>query len=100
MMLQESVNVTGAVEVQKNSRLKEELNEINIGAGFEYQYKGMYTIRTGGFYENDSKGARKYLTTGLGYFNGKFGTDFSYLLSLKKNNPLANTKRFSLNFVI
>lgn len=94
------INNAGVVEVQKNSRLKEELNEINIGGGFEYQYKGRYVLRTGYFYEHKSKGARTYLTTGLGYFNGKIGADFSYLLTLKKNNPLANTMRFSLNFAI
>ncbi|NOQ74357.1 MAG: type IX secretion system outer membrane channel protein PorV [Crocinitomix sp.] len=94
------ISNTGVVTVEKNSRLKEELNEINIGGGFEYQYKGMYVLRTGYFYEHKSKGARQYLATGLGYFNGKFGADFSYLLTMKKNNPLANTMRFSLNFAI
>ncbi|MFT5821343.1 MAG: hypothetical protein ACI8ZM_002595 [Crocinitomix sp.] len=94
------INSAGVVEVQKNSRLKEELNEINIGGGFEYQYKGMYVLRGGYFYEHKSKGARQYFTTGLGYFNGKIGADFSYLLAMKKTNPLANTMRFSVNFAI
>ncbi len=94
------VNNSGAVVVEKNSRLKEELNEITIGGGLEYQYNDMVTVRGGYFYEHRAKGDRKYFTLGAGVKYSVVGIDVSYLAALKRTNPLANTVRFSLNFAI
>ncbi|MCB9225455.1 MAG: type IX secretion system outer membrane channel protein PorV [Crocinitomicaceae bacterium] len=91
-------DANGDSSVVKNSRFKEELNEINFGLGVEYWYSNILAVRTGFFHEHASKGNRKYLTFGAGIYFGVFGLDVSYLASVTQNNPLANTVRFSLKF--
>lgn len=88
----------GNVFIQQGSRLKEELNEINIGGGLEYWYGDVLAVRGGYFYEHRAKGDRKYFTFGAGIYYSVFGIDVSYLAALRKQNPLANTVRFSLKF--
>ena len=93
-------NPDGSFEVVKNSRFKEELSEINIAAGLEYWYNNTLAIRAGYFYENKNKGARQYFNFGIGFKYNRFGIDVSYLAALKRNNPLANTLRFSLRMTL
>jgi len=93
-------NADGTYQIQKGSRLREELNEINLATGFEYWYSGMFAIRGGMFYEHRTKGSRKYITAGIGLKYNIIGIDISYLAALTQNNPLANTLRFSLRFFI
>lgn len=88
----------GDIFITKNSRLVEELREINIGGGFEYWYSDILAFRAGYFHESAVKGNRKYLTFGAGLKAYSFGLDLSYLVSVTNNNPLANTVRFSLSF--
>ena len=45
-----------------------------------------------------SKGNRKYFTVGMGLRLNVFSLDFSYLVPVKQQNPLANTLRFTLGF--
>ncbi|MES2587459.1 MAG: type IX secretion system outer membrane channel protein PorV [Bacteroidota bacterium] len=90
----------GKATVIKNSRLKEEMREIMIATGVEYWYNKTLAIRTGFFYENISKGARQYFNAGIGLKYNIIGIDISYLIALKRNNPLANTMRFTLRFDI
>jgi hypothetical protein len=80
------------------SVFREELNEITIGAGLEYWYREQFAIRGGYFYEHETKGNRKYFTLGVGLRLNVFALDFSYLVPVKQNNPLANTLRFTLGF--
>ncbi len=80
------------------SILREELNEIMISAGIEYWYRGQFAIRTGYFHEHATKGNRKFFTAGIGVKLNVFSLDFSYLIPVKQNNPLANTLRFTLAF--
>lgn len=89
-------NADGTYEVVKGTRAKEELNEIMIGTGIEYWYNDLFAARAGYFYENLTKGARQHLTFGVGLKYKIFGIDFSYLTSLRRNNPLQNTIRFTL----
>jgi hypothetical protein len=91
-------NADGSYAVVKGSRLKEELAEINIATGLEYWYNNVFALRGGFFYENRNKGDRKYFTTGIAFQYNIFGIDISYLASLKRNSPLANTLRFTLRF--
>ncbi|MFN5417976.1 MAG: type IX secretion system outer membrane channel protein PorV [Flavobacteriia bacterium] len=93
-------NDNGDYQIVKNSRLKEELNEINIATGLEYWYNKTFAIRTGFFYESKTKGARQYFNAGVGLRYNIMQIDMSYLLSLYKGNPLANTLRFTLRFDI
>lgn len=91
-------DANGKYKIEKGSKLKEELNEINIGTGLEYWYNDIFALRGGYFYENVSKGGRQFFTVGVGFKYNIFGFDFSYLAALKRNNPLANTMRFTLRF--
>jgi len=76
----------------------EELKEYNISAGLEYWYNKQFAVRTGYFHEAATKGNRRYITAGLGLKMSVFAIDFSYLIPLTQDNPLANTFRFSLMF--
>lgn len=77
---------------------KEELHEITYSYGAEYWYNNQFAIRAGYFHENESKGNRKYFTAGAGFRLSGFTIDFSYLMPLVQNHPLARTLRFSLSF--
>jgi hypothetical protein len=78
--------------------LKEELHEITYSFGVEYWYNNQFAIRGGYFHENETKGNRKYFTAGAGFRLNVFTIDFSYLMPLVQNHPLARTLRFSLAF--
>jgi hypothetical protein len=79
--------------------IREELNEITTSLGVEYLYQDSFAFRLGYFYEDPSKGARKFFTLGAGFKYNVIKVDFSYLFSASKvNNPLENTLRFSLSF--
>jgi hypothetical protein len=77
---------------------KEEMQEITYAFGVEYWYNNQFAVRGGYFYENPSKGNRKYFTAGAGFRLKGFTLDFSYLMPLSQNNPLAHTLRFSIAF--
>ncbi|HYG15974.1 MAG TPA: type IX secretion system outer membrane channel protein PorV [Bacteroidia bacterium] len=77
---------------------REELQEINISAGFEYWYDKTFAARAGFFYEHPDKGDRKYLTFGLGIRYKLFGVDAAYLAPIQRRHPLQNTLRFTLHF--
>lgn len=77
---------------------KEELREITYSVGLEYLYNKQFAIRGGYFHEHASKGNRKYFTAGAGIKMSVFALDFSYLMPIVNNHPLARTLRFSLSF--
>jgi hypothetical protein len=68
--------------------------------GLEYWYLKQFAIRGGYFHEHQDKGNRKYFTVGVGLNYNVFSLDFSYLFPAVdgRNNPLANTIRFTLGF--
>ncbi|RYY89885.1 MAG: type IX secretion system outer membrane channel protein PorV [Chitinophagaceae bacterium] len=80
----------------------EELREFQVSAGAEYWYNNQFALRAGYFYEDKTKGNRRYFTAGVGLKYSAFGLNFSYLVPSGGNgvnlNPLSNTLRFSLNF--
>jgi hypothetical protein len=79
----------------------EEMKEFQVSLGAEYWYKKEFALRCGYFYEDKTKGNRKYFTAGLGLKYNMFGFNFSYLLpsgSGVSQNPLSNTLRFSVLF--
>ena len=78
--------------------MKEELREFTHSFGMEYWYDKQFALRAGFFYENPTKGNRKYITVGAGLKLNVFGLDFGYLIPLEQRNPLENTLRFSLLF--
>ena len=80
---------------------KEELREINLSGGLEYNYNDLLYARGGYFYEAPDKGDRQYVSMGLGVRYQVFGIDGTYLVttgSNSQNNPLAQTIRVSLHF--
>ena len=93
-------NGDGTYQISKGSRFKEEISEINIATGFEYWYANVFALRGGFYWESKYKGDRKFFTTGISFQYNIFGIDISYLASLKRDNPLANTVRFTLRFKI
>lgn len=80
----------------------EELKEFQISAGAEYWYNNQFALRAGYFHENQSKGNRRFFTSGVGIKYNVFGLNFSYLIPTgaggSNQNPLSNTLRFSLVF--
>jgi hypothetical protein len=80
----------------------EELKEFQISVGAEYWYNNQFALRAGYFYEDKTKGNRRYFTTGVGVRYNVVGLNFSYLVSSggtgNNESPLANTLRFSLVF--
>lgn len=80
----------------------EEIKEIILNMGIEYWYNNTFAGRIGYFLESKEKGNRKYLTLGVGFRNQKsFGIDVAYLVPTNgRENPLAETIRFSLLFQV
>jgi len=79
----------------------EEIREFQVSLGSEYWYNNQFALRAGYFYEDKTKGNRKYFTLGVGIKYNMFGLNFSYLIpsgSGVDRNPLSNTLRFSLLF--
>lgn len=77
----------------------EELREFTISYGAEYWYSKQFALRAGYFHEDQTKGNRNFFTFGLGLRLNVFGLDFAYLIPTHmRNNPLANTLRFTLTF--
>ena len=77
----------------------EELREFQVSLGAEYSFSDQFFARAGYFYEDKTKGNRKYFTVGLGIKYSVFGLNFSYLVPSGagiNRNPLSNTLRFGL----
>ena len=77
----------------------EELQEFTWALGAEFNYNNAFALRAGYFNEHELKGARKFITLGVGFKYNVVDIDLSYLISATKViNPLENTLRFSLTF--
>ncbi|MGB8193985.1 MAG: type IX secretion system outer membrane channel protein PorV, partial [Chitinophagaceae bacterium] len=79
----------------------EELREFQLSLGAEYWYNNQFAFRAGYFWEDKTKGNRKYFTVGVGVKYNVFGFNFSYLVPSgngTNRNPLSNTLRFGLIF--
>jgi len=81
--------------------MSEEVKEVAYSIGGEYTYANQFSVRGGYFHESEMKGNRKYYTVGAGLKYNYFNIDFAYLIPASgRNNPMANTVRFSLMFEI
>ena len=80
--------------------MKEELSEITISGGVEYNYNKVFAVRGGYFFESANKGGRQFFTFGAGLKYNIMQIDMSYIAPVTKNSPLANTLRFSLIFTV
>lgn len=80
--------------------LKEELQEVTVSAGLEYNWNKILAARLGYFYENPNKGNRSYVTAGFGVHYQQMGLDFAYLFQGGGQiNPLNNTLRVTLSYL-
>jgi len=77
----------------------EEFHEINYSVGAEYWYDQQFAFRAGYFYEHGTKGARQFVTVGLGLKYHSLDMGFSYLVPTgAQRHPLDNTLRFTVMF--
>jgi hypothetical protein len=93
--IDDSGNLIG---IEKGSKFREEMREINISPAVEWWYAKQFAARLGYFHEHKTKGNRQFFTIGAGLRYSKFTLDVSYLITVARNNPLANTLRFTLKF--
>ncbi|MEI7628976.1 MAG: type IX secretion system outer membrane channel protein PorV [Bacteroidota bacterium] len=69
--------------------------------GLEYAYNDQFFFRSGYFYEDKTRGNRKYFSVGAGFNISSLGLNLSYLVpsgSGVTRNPLSNTVRFGIIF--
>jgi hypothetical protein len=79
------------------------LNSLQVSAGMEYAYNEQFFARGGYFYEDDSRGNRKFFSLGAGFKTSFLTINLSYLVpsgSGVTRNPLSNTLRFGVMFDI
>lgn len=87
---------SGRAEIEDGSRFEEELREVTISGGIEYEIFRQFKLRAGYFYEHPSKGGREFVTLGTGIRYEFLHLDISYLRTLDQRNPLHQTVRVSL----
>lgn len=80
---------------------KEELLEINLSAGGEYNYNNFLSLRSGFFLQSRHKGAKSFYSMGLGLTYKVIQFNLAYfvplLLSIGPNtSPLTNTLTFGI----
>lgn len=79
----------------------EEIREVSYSSGMEYWYDKQFALRLGYYYEDATKGNRKFITAGMGVKYNVFSLNFSYLVpTSNQRNPLDNTLRFTFLFDI
>ena len=77
---------------------KEELQEVQVSFGAEYNYNQQFFLRAGYNYEHPNKGGRSYFAFGAGFSLNVVQLDASYMLATAQNSPLDQTLRFTLTF--
>ena len=79
----------------------DQFKTLQASIGAEYSYQDQFFFRAGYYYEDKTKGDRKYVSVGVGLRYSVMGLNFSYLVpsgSGTNRNPLSNTLRFGLTF--
>lgn len=78
-----------------------QIKDVQASIGAEYGYQDQFFVRAGYYYENPTRGDRKYFSVGVGLKYNVMTLNFSYLVpsgSGTNRNPLSNTLRFGLSF--
>jgi hypothetical protein len=76
-------------------------SSFQASVGVEYAYNDQFFFRGGYFYEDKTRGNRKYFSVGAGFNTNNLGLNISYLVpsgSGVTRNPLSNTVRLGLIF--
>ncbi|MCX6206998.1 MAG: type IX secretion system outer membrane channel protein PorV [Bacteroidetes bacterium] len=77
------------------------VSSFQASLGMEYAYNDQFFFRGGYFYEDKTRGNRKYFSVGAGFNLPSLGINISYLVpsgSGVTRNPLSNTVRFGIIF--
>ena len=77
------------------------ISSFQASLGMEYAYNDQFFFRGGYFYEDKTRGNRKYFSVGAGFNLPSLGINISYLVpsgSGVTRNPLSNTIRFGIIF--
>ena len=77
------------------------VSSFQASLGAEYSYNDQFFFRGGYFYEDKTRGNRKYFSVGAGFNMSTLGINISYLVpsgSGVTRNPLSNTVRFGIIF--
>lgn len=78
-----------------------QLTSLQASLGAEYAYNEQFFVRAGYFYEDKTRGNRKFFSVGAGFSIDQLNINFSYLVpsgSGVTRNPLSNTLRFGIVF--
>ncbi len=78
-----------------------QLNDLQVSLGSEYSYDEKFFLRAGYFYENKSRGNRRYFSAGAGFNLDFMSVNISYLIPSGagvNRNPLSNTLRLGVIF--
>ncbi len=78
-----------------------QFKDVQASIGAEYGYQDQFFFRLGYYYEDPTKGDRKYFSVGVGLKYNVMNLNFSYLVpsgSGTNRSPLSNTLRFGLSF--
>jgi len=78
-----------------------QLTDLRVGLGVEFNYDQTFFARTGYFFEDKTNGNNKYFTVGMGFkYKKTWGFDFAYIVPTGDGtgrSPLSNTLRLGLN---
>jgi len=78
-----------------------QLKTLQASLGIEYAYTSQFMLRAGYYFEDATRGNRKYFTVGVGLKYNAVGINFSYLVPGGNGitrNPLSNTLRLGMIF--
>lgn len=78
-----------------------EFKDLTFSLGAEYAYNDQFFFRAGYFYEDRTRGNRKFFSAGAGFKTNGIGINLSYIVpsgSGVNRNPLSNTLRFGVLF--
>jgi hypothetical protein len=75
------------------------LKSFQVSLGTEYSYNDQFFLRAGYFYEDETHGGRRYVSTGIGYRYKTAMVNISYIIPSGNGinrSPLSNTLRFGV----
>ncbi len=78
-----------------------QIKDLQFSIGAEYSYEDQFMFRAGYYYEDVSRGNRKYFSAGVGFKYDVYGINLSYLVPSGNGitrNPLSNTLRLGVVF--
>ena len=78
----------------------EELKEVTLSLGSEYNYNEVLKLRTGFITQSEEKGSRNHMTFGAGFEYQMFDFDFAYQTPLSNNTSFEQNDVFKLSLSV